>query len=306
MSDHTESLIHYSIEEKPLNESTPTPTPSINSFEQRVREYVSQYHPQLAILTPCYGGTVYTSYTESLILTLKFFEGLQIPVRVYFCKNDSLVSRARNNLVAKAMINQQNTHFLFIDSDITWNPIDIIKLMMSQKSIIGGAYPVKNYEWSKLISGNPSDIDKIQQWILKKKSSPYLQHLSDEEMIQKCLVRYNINYLSDHIQVENNVAQVRHIATGFMLIQRYVFDKMMEIYRETKYVDDVGFLSGDENQYAYALFDCGVEDGHYFSEDWMFCERWRTIGGEVFLDVSVDLDHTGIETFRGSFLVSTS
>lgn len=311
MSDHHESMIHYSVEERVVEEAPKAPPapPASTFFEKRIQEYISQHHPQIAILTPCYGGTVFTSYTESLIITMKFFEELGVPIRVYFCKNDSLVSRARNNLVAKAMSNPANTHFLFIDSDITWNPVDIAKLMVASKPIIGGAYPIKNYDWSKLLSGNPANphnIDKVRQWIIKKTESPYLRHLTDEDMIQKCLVRYNVNYLSSQIQVENNVAAVRHIATGFMMIQRWVFDKMMMSYKATKYVDDVGFLTGDENQYAYALFDCGVEEGHYFSEDWMFCERWRNMGGEIFLDVSVDLDHTGIETYRGSFLVSTS
>jgi hypothetical protein len=47
-----------------------------------------------------------------------------------------------------------------------------------------------------------------------------------------------------------------------------------------------------------------VLEGHYFSEDWMFCERWRKIGGEVFADISIDLTHTGQEDFKGSLIAS--
>ena len=63
---------------------------------------------------------------------------------------------------------------------------------------------------------------------------------------------------------------------------------MFIAYPSTKYSDDVGFLTENENKYAYALFDCGVEDGHYLSEDWMFCNRWRKINEDVFVDTTTD------------------
>ena len=75
-------------------------------------------------------------------------------------------------------------------------------------------------------------------------------------------------------------------------------------YLSTKYVDDIGFLSGEENDFAYALFECGVQDGQYLSEDWFFCDRWRNMGGDAFIDVTIKLTHTGIEDFKGSFITS--
>jgi hypothetical protein len=106
------------------------------------------------------------------------------------------------------------------------------------------------------------------------------------------------------IQIENNLTKVKHLATGFMMMQRSMLDKMMLAFPFTKYTDDCGFLRNHENKYAYALFDCGVEDGHYLSEDWLFCNRWCKIGGEIMLDVSVNLTHTGQENFNGSFISS--
>jgi hypothetical protein len=34
----------------------------------------------------------------------------------------------------------------------------------------------------------------------------------------------------------------------------------------------------------------------YLSEDWLFCDRWRALGGQIFGDITIKLDHTG--TFR--------
>ena len=76
-------------------------------------------------------------------------------------------------------------------------------------------------------------------------------------------------------------------------------------YSSTKYTDDVNFLKTEkENKYAYALFDCRIENNSYHSEDWVFCDRWRKMGGEVLIDVSINLTHTGIEDYKGSYMSS--
>ena len=41
---------------------------------------------------------------------------------------------------------------------------------------------------------------------------------------------------------------------------------------------------------------------YYYSEDWMFCHRWKTMGGSIFVDVSILLTHTGTEDYKGSFI----
>ena len=87
-----------------------------------------------------------------------------------------------------------------------------------------------------------------------------------------------------------------------MLIKRNVIERMQKGFPYTKYVDDVNFLNGEENVNAYALFDCGVENNHYYSEDWLFCERWTNLGGSIFVEVTINLSHTGTEQYRGCFL----
>lgn len=276
------------------------------SLEDKTREYVTKHNPKLYILTPCFASLCYVNYVDSILKTVDLFKQLNFPIVIEFCKNDSLVSRARNNLVAKAMSDPQTTHVLFIDNDITWSPFDILKLIVADKPIVGGAYPLKNYNWDKLLDGNGEfDPSVMKSCVDKKNAHPVLGNIiNDKSMIQYNLVRYNINYLSNSLEIKGNLTKVRHLATGFMMIQRNVFEKMMKAFPSTKYVDDVNFLHGDENNYAYALFDCGVEDGHYFSEDWLFCKRWSKMGGDIWLDVSVNLMHTGIEDYKGCYVSS--
>jgi hypothetical protein len=291
----SEGGVHYQIEEIDSSKSKQS-----NGIPQFITDYISKTNPHLVILTPCYNSSMYVTYTESLLQTMFMCKDLGIDATVHFCRNDSLVSRARNNLIAKAMNIKTATHFLFIDADITWSPFDILKLLVADKPIVGGIYPIKNYEWDK-IATNPNAISDI---FTRKNGSQLKDSFSNKDYLQTNMVRYNINYSSNVLEIENNLTKVKHLATGFMLIKRSTIDLMSKAFPQTKYVDDVNFLSGAENDFAFALFDCGVEEGHYLSEDWMFCHRWMKMGGSIFADITVNLDHTGIETYKGSYISS--
>jgi hypothetical protein len=241
----------------------------------------------------------------ALIKTIETFRMFGFPLQVEFCKNDSLVSRARNNLIAKAMTDPETTHMMFIDSDITWDPMDIFKLILSEKPLVGGIYPMKHYFWDKLVPKPGNKKTPVEAMIDRKNENAYLSNIiSDQDMVQYNLLKYNMNYLSTHLSIVNNLAEVRHLATGFMLIQRPLLESMMAEFPATKYVDDVSFLQDEENKYAYALFDCGVEEGHYFSEDWYFCHRWTKMGGKIYADVSISLIHSGVEDYKGCYISS--
>lgn len=272
------------------------------SLSEQIIQYVLLNHPKLYILTPCYGGMCHLNYLCSLMKTIDIFKMYNFPIQIEFCRNDSLISRARNNLVAKAMVDPDMTHILFIDNDITWNPTDIFKLILADKHLIGGIYPLKNYFWDKLLT-NKNPGNTLDNLLEKRENNSILNRLySPEDFLKQNLLKYNVNYVKTNIEIDNNISEVKHIATGFMMIQRITIQKMMLDYANTKYTDDVSFLSNSENEYAYALFDCRVEDNHYLSEDWLFCNRWAKIGGKIYMDVSIDLTHTGQEDYKGSYI----
>jgi hypothetical protein len=284
---------------QPVQNTPVSAEPQEHDLVGRIKRFISEKNPSLTILTPCYNSTVYVSYMESLIQTFAMCKDVGLKMKVHFCKNDSLVSRARNNLIAKAMSDSTTTHMLFIDADITWDPADILKLLLADKGVVGGIYPIKQYKWD-----NFSDPNFTTALSNRKQNSQLKNVFSDQDFLKTNMVKYNVNYESSMLNVANNLAKVKHLATGFMMIKRQVIETMSRGFPTTKYIDDVGFLHGEENNFAYALFDCGVEEGHYFSEDWMFCHRWSKMGGGVYIDVTINLDHTGVETYKGSYLSS--
>lgn len=289
---------------KSKTEFEPSSRRNASDFEKQIIAFFQKNNVKLYILTPCFASLCYVNYVYCLMATIELFRRFNIKLKIEFCKNDSLVSRARNNLIARGMTDKDATHFLFIDNDITWDPVDIIKLLMADKDLVGGIYPLKNYDWDKLVkdAGNPYNSNIVQSMIKRKNESQLSGMLTDSAMIQHNLLRYNINYLGQYLEISNNLAKVRHLATGFMMIKRKLLTNMMKAFPSTKYIDDINFLKPEENEMAYALFDCGVEDGHYYSEDWMFCDRWAKMGGEIFVDVSINLTHTGIEDYKGCYV----
>ena len=80
----------------------------------------SKMHVHFGI--PCYGGQItepcFTSFLRFILMASKM--GLQWSLDTMV--NESLVTRARNNLMAKMMTNKAATHFMFIDADIRFQP----------------------------------------------------------------------------------------------------------------------------------------------------------------------------------------
>jgi hypothetical protein len=94
----------------------------------------------------------------------------------------------------------------------------------------------------------------------------------------------------------SNLIEVSKTGTGFMLIKREVFEKLNGHPATKPFANDIG-LDASLNQHMKTYFDTAVREGRYYSEDWTFCENWRDLGGEVWVDKRVLLRHTGTYVF---------
>jgi hypothetical protein len=114
----------------------------------------------LHIGIPCYGGMVseptMTSFLRFTLLATQAGLNWSLDTMV----NESLVTRARNNLMAKMMSNKEATHFMFIDADIRFQPDSILQMMAHEKDVIGGLYPKKALPVNYVINLKPET--KIQ------------------------------------------------------------------------------------------------------------------------------------------------
>lgn len=239
--------------------------------------------------TPCYGGQVTEPFFRSWSRAHMMFTKHEIPYSLTTSANESLISRARCHMVAYFMANPEATHLMFIDADINFDSLDILHMLQHDKDIIVGAYPKKNVSWNNVkhsVLQNPNiDIELLNSY-----GANYALNF-----------KYNDNDPDKGVRVEDGLATLKDAGTGFMLIKRTVIEKMIFKYPELYFNNDL-HLDEEFAKWTYLFFDClhEPETKRYLSEDYAFCRRWQDIGGKVWLDPLVNLDHIGNYTFSGN------
>lgn len=105
------------------------------------------------ICMPCYGGMLTESTFMSYIKWSNTCRQLGLEWTMETMTNESLISRARNTLVAKFLNNPDSTHLMFIDADIGWEPWHLLVLLNADKDVIGGLYPMKTLPVKWVVNG---------------------------------------------------------------------------------------------------------------------------------------------------------
>lgn len=225
--------------------------------EQQIQvnvDYLRTCRPHLCM--PCYGGMLTESTFMSYIKWANTCRQLGLEWTMETMTNESLISRARNTLVAKFLNNPTSTHLMFIDADIGWEPWHLLVMLNAQKDVIGGLYPMKTLPIKWVVNG--FDGAKTED--------------------------------------NGNLQEVSKTGTGFMLVKRDVFEKLNAHPAVKPFNNDIG-LPKELDQHLKTYYDTAVRENRYYSEDWTFCENWRDMGGEVWVDKRVLLKHTGTYVF---------
>jgi hypothetical protein len=239
----------------------------------------------LFVATPMYGGVNHGLYMKSCLDLQGMCMQYGINIKFSFLFNESLITRARNYLVDEFLHRSDATHLLFIDSDIMFDPKDVMALLALDKDVIGGPYPKKAIKWRNIhraIEKNP----KIDTGLLEKLGGDYVFNPV------KGTAQFSVT----------EPLEVLEIGTGFMMVNRDVFPKFDIAYPELKYrPDHVGQANFDGTRYIHAYFDTVIDKAseRYLSEDYMFCQWWRNIGGKIYLCPWMKTAHIGTYHFQG-------
>ena len=267
-------------------EAPATPQPQQGQLQINIDDLRKE---KIFVATPCYGGMLTEAYFRSMVRTLTFFNQHQIPIAFGTIANESLVTRARNVLVAY-FLQSNYTRLFFIDADIEFQVEDVLKLIAHNKEVCVGAYPKKGVNWQR-----------IRDSVLRKST----EEISDRD-IAAAGSDYAINFKFvnrdlKQIAIENGVIKLHDGATGFMMIKREAIDKMIAAYPELKYNNDLN-TPPDLQDFFYAFFDTMIDpkDKRYLSEDYTFSRRWQDIGGDIWLDPTISLNHYGSFNFQGN------
>ena len=287
---------------------------------------------KLFIAAPMYGGQCAGMFTRSIADLSALCTHYGIQVRFYFLFNESLITRARN-YCADEFMRSGDTHLMFIDSDIGFNPNDVVALLALQNpdhtqdnyDIIAGPYPKKCISWEKIklavdkgmADENPNDLEKF---------------VGD----------YVFNPTGETREIPlGQPVEVLEAGTGFMMIRRNTFEKFEKAYPQQFYKPDhVRTEHFDGSREIMAFFDTPIDhkrtnmnaeleeflkknpkakakeivdfvkdpnngllkdySKRYLSEDCMFCQWVRNAGMKVWLCPWMELKHVGSYVFGGS------
>jgi hypothetical protein len=161
-------------------------------------DYLRQQRPHICM--PCYSGMLTESTFMSYIKWSNTCRQLGIDWTIETMTNESLISRARNTLVAKFLNNPDSTHLVFIDADIGWEPWHLLLLINHDVDVIGGLYPMKSLPVRWVVNG----IEGGEQ------------------------------------SEDGNLLEVSKTGTGFMVVKRDVFAKLNQHPAVVPFKNDIG------------------------------------------------------------------
>lgn len=238
--------------------------------------------------TPCYISAVTMNYTTSIFTLSSQATNLGMNCILHM-RSESLITRARNKIVRNFLAAETFTHLFFIDSDIEFRPEAAFRLLLADRDVAAGVYPMKKVLWPE--QGLPQGMTR------QAYETNYTAYPFNPVGLGKKKVRDFVD--------QDGFIEVAEAPTGFMCIKRDVFLKLMAAYPHLQYTPD-GPPGHPLEKLHWRFFDCIVdhETNRYLSEDFAFCRLWRDIGGKIHVDSTSELGHLGQHMFHGNLKAS--
>ncbi|MCB1865526.1 MAG: hypothetical protein KDG50_08840 [Chromatiales bacterium] len=210
-------------------------------------------HPDANVMigTPAYGGMVHMNFTQTLL----GYQRAGIAFSLVSIGNESLITRARNTLLALFHARPEFTHLLFLDADVELPATGLVKLLEHDRDVIGAPVALKGRD------ANGARIFNVGRAV-------------GEDGV-----------LSLH----------ERIGTAALMLSRRAVDALI-----TDAKNDGRVYSPPDSQRGeggptvhYDVFQVGVVDGDYLSEDFWVCRTLRRLGFDIHVDAEIVTQHFG-------------
>lgn len=136
------------------------------------------------------------------------------------------------------------------------------------------------------VDWNPMDFFKLLEHDVPIVSAPIIKK-SDVEY------SYSVKLLGEYDVEDNGLVSVDGNATGMMRIRSDALKQIWEAAEE--------YQEPHKPEPSRMVFDVKVVNGQLWSEDIVFCERWRDMGGKIYVDPTINCGHSGEKRWVGNF-----
>ena len=205
----------------------------------------------IMIGTPAYGGMVHIEYLQSLFEYSR--AGIQFQLDTI--GNESLITRARNTILATFHIRRELTHLLFLDADTTLPAAGLIRMLRAGAPVIGAPVALKGF-----------DASGARMW-----------------NVGRC------------VGVAGSLLKVENVGSAALLLSREACDALVKdaIDDRRTYARASTLRGNSETLVHYDVFRVGVQGNEYLSEDYWVCRRLRRLGFDVLIDPTIITTHHG-------------
>lgn len=216
------------------------------------------------IALPAYTGVVHIATMRSLMADIMALGARGDAVRLYDEIGSALLADTRSQMVADFLAGD-GTHLVFVDWDVCWDRRagGMDRLVDHGVDCVAGMYPMRK--------------------------EPIQFNLRAEQEDGKGL----------YVNRQNGLIEVWGVSAGFLCCSRKMLQQMTDHYRDQLSFDHPKV----KGKAAVGLFDPYVVPGtrRKLGEDYAFCQRWRDMGGQVWVDAQISMGHIGSKTYVGEF-----
>ena len=207
---------------------------------------------RLMVGTPAYGGMVHVDYLRCL------FDFMQAGIRFQMSTigNESLITRARNSILAAFHARPELTHLLFLDADVHLPAEGLRRMLDADVPVIGAPVALKALA-----------EDGSRMWNVGRS-----------------------------LGTQGILVKVEHIGTAALLLSRQAVSALVQdAINDGRTYARAATAQGDmDADVHFDVFRVGVDDGVYLSEDFWACRRLRALGFDVCVDPAVVTTHYGV------------
>lgn len=242
--------------------------------------------PKILVATPVAGGVVTHDYMHGVSSFLARCRELGWAVAVV-TQPDGLVTRSRNAFASMVVRDPSFTHLLMLDADVVVPTEGLVRLVTSGHDVAGCAVALRNVNW-----------DRAKELAAGHTQVPV-------EKLRLVATQYAVWFEDDEVSEVDGFAPVKAIGSAVMLISRDALVRISE--SDCVQFASQGMAAADQQESGWTFFDPFVdENGIYLSEDYALCQRWRSLGGQVFADLVTTTRHVGPVSIVGDIAGSLS
>lgn len=206
----------------------------------------------LLIGTPAYAGQVHVDYVSALLV----FQRQGLPFTLMTISNESLITRARNTIISAFHARREFSHLLFLDGDVYLPYEGLVRMLESDKDVIGAPVPLK---------GLGPDGGRL----------------------------FNVGRA---LGEDGPLLVAERVGTAALLLTRKAADALVGEAKRGQRVYEHSARAGDagKDNIQYDVFQVGVVDGDYLSEDFWICHELRRLGFPIHVDPTIVTRHNGV------------